>query len=207
MTKKIVFSAALLALVGVMGAAQAAGDPTKGKDLAAMCEGCHGEKGHSLDATFPKLAGQFEKYIEKQMVDYQKGHRSDDTMGGMAMMVTEKQDIKDIGAYFAAQKVMSGKSSSGKQYERGRKLYEAGSKKVYACVNCHGKNGYGKSASNALFPKLGGQHKGYLVKTMKDFKTGARANDPALMMAAIAKAMTDKEIEDVSVYLAAQTGK
>lgn len=204
MIKTTYFSVVVLALLSVMGVAQAAGDATKGKDSAAMCEGCHGEKGHSLDATFPKLAGQFEKYTVKQVLDFQQGKRHDDTMGGMAMMVTDKQELKNIGAYFAAQKVMKGKSSSGKQYERGRKLYDKGSKKVYGCVNCHGKNGFGKSASNALFPKLGGQHKGYLVKALKDFKSGARANDPAAMMASVAKEMTDKQIEDVAVFLAAQ---
>jgi len=48
---------------------------------------------------------------------------------------------------------------------------------------------------------LGGQWREYLVKQLTDFKEGTRTNDPASMMANVAKRMTDQEIEAVAEYL------
>jgi len=48
---------------------------------------------------------------------------------------------------------------------------------------------------------IGGQTRDYLIKQLKDFKSGTRTNDPASMMAMVAQGMTDKEIIAVSEYL------
>jgi len=175
------------------------GDPVAGKDKSAMCQGCHGEKGISDAPTFPKLAGQFANYLQKQVRDFQNEARVDPTMSGMAATVTENQDLLDITAYFASQKQMKG---SGGNNEAGKLLFLEGNAAsgVYGCVNCHGENGKGKTPDNALFPVIGGQHKEHLVKQLTDFKNGTRKNDPAGMMANIAKAMTEAEIEAVSDY-------
>jgi cytochrome c553 len=176
------------------------GDPAAGKDKSAMCQGCHGEIGNSDAPNFPKLAGQFANYLQKQVHDFQTEARVDPTMSGMAATVTEHQDLLDIAAYFASQKLMKG---SGGKNEAGKKLYLEGNPTsgVYGCVNCHGENGKGKSPDNALFPVIGGQHKDYLVKQLTDFNKGDRKNDPAGMMGNIAKLMTNAEIEAVSDYL------
>ena len=47
----------------------AAGDADLGKPKTAMCSGCHGSDGNSAVASFPKLAGQGEKYLTKQLKD------------------------------------------------------------------------------------------------------------------------------------------
>jgi cytochrome c553 len=176
------------------------GDPAAGKDKSAMCQGCHGEIGNSDAPNFPKLAGQYANYLQKQVHDFQTEARVDPTMSGMAATVTEHQDLLDIAAYFAGQKLMKG---SGGKNEAGKKLYLEGNATsgVYGCVNCHGENGKGKSPDNALFPVIGGQHKDYLVKQLTDFNKGDRKNDPAGMMGSIAKLMTNAEIEAVSDYL------
>lgn len=176
------------------------GDPGAGKDKSALCQGCHGEKGISDAPTFPKLAGQFANYLQKQVHDFQTEARVDPTMSGMAATVTEHQDLLDITAYFASQKQMKG---SGGLSEAGKQLFLEGNATtgVYGCVNCHGENGKGKSPNNALFPVIGGQHKDYLVKQLTDFNKGDRKNDPAGMMGNIAKAMTSAEIEAVADYL------
>ena len=72
---------------------------------------------------------------------------------------------------------------------------------LYGCVNCHGKKGKGLSRNNPYFPIIGGQHKDYLIKQLRDLKSGTRDNDPARMMVAIAKKMSEKEIEAVAEYL------
>ncbi len=185
------------------------GNPEAGKAMAAMCAGCHGDDGNSFVADFPRLAGQYGDYIAKQIADFQKGHRANnDTMAGMAATVASVQDAKDLGAYFESQKMAKKPLApvDKKLAAAGKKLYNEGNPRtgVYGCVNCHGKNGKGKAASISTFPVIGGQHKDYLVKQLKDFRAGTRANDPGGMMADIAKKLSDKEIEAVAHFLAGQ---
>ncbi|WP_455375689.1 c-type cytochrome [Kaarinaea lacus] len=180
------------------------GDAKAGKTKSELCHGCHGVDGMSVDpTTFPNLAGQYAGYIFKQVQDFQLGNRHDDTMSAMAGMVTSKEDLKDIAVYFQSQKKMKGKPGDSALSKKGKDIFENGNPKsgVYGCVNCHGKNGKGKGPTISLFPVIGGQQKAYLVKQLNDLKTGKRKNDPAGMMADIAKKLSDKEIQAVAEYL------
>ena len=199
----VVFAGSVIAETTIAGGMSAGdGSAKAGKTKSELCQGCHGANGISIDpTTFPNLAGQFAGYIFKQVQDFQLGNRNDDTMSAMAATVVSVQDLKDISVYFASQKQMKGSGGSNK---KGAKIYQAGNKKLGdygACVRCHGKNGKGKGKSNSLFPVIGGQTKAYVVKQLKDFKDGKRKNDPAGMMAMVAKGLSDKEIEAVSDYV------
>ncbi|MFC7397523.1 c-type cytochrome [Chelatococcus sp. GCM10030263] len=70
-----------------------------------------------------------------------------------------------------------------------------------ACFSCHGLNGKGDAA--AVVPRLAGQAPAYLYKALKDYAAGARQN---AVMTPIAQALTEREMRDVAVYYAAQTG-
>ena len=169
-----------------------------------MCQGCHGEEGISAAPNFPNLAGQFQKYIERQIHDFQDGKRVDPMMSGMAAGITEVQDLKDIDAYFASKKRMAGTPSSNKELAaKGKVIFHEGNLDtgVYACGNCHGENGYGKDAQNNVFPVISGQTKDYLVKQLNDFRSGERHNDPAGMMGSVAKKMTEAEIDAVAEFV------
>ncbi len=185
------------------------GDPIAGKDKAALCAGCHGDDGNSLTSDFPRLAGQYENYIVKQVRDFQSGRRANnDTMTGMAAMVASVEDAHDIGAYFSSQK-MAKKPLTGIEKAlavKGKKLFTEGNpmKGVYACINCHGARGKGKSANISTFPRIGGQHRDYIIKNLTDFRDGRRKNDPASMMADIARKLSNDEIKALATYLSAQ---
>lgn len=209
-TRKIRLMVVAVALGGFGAGAQAApiGDAVAGEEKAALCGSCHGFDGNSEDASFPRLAGQYAGYIVKQVKDFQTGHRANnDTMTGMAGMVGSDEDAKDIGAFFATQKMKGSLSKPDKKVvAAGEKLFREGNAKsgIYGCINCHGEKGKGMSATVSTFPVIGGQHRDYLIKQLTEFRDGARANDPAGMMAGIAKKMTDKEIKAVAEYLSAQ---
>jgi cytochrome c553 len=194
---------ALLA-VGAVHAAEGEGDPAAGKDKSAMCQGCHGEDGISINPMCPSLAGQFPKYIEKQIRDFQSEKRVDPIMSGMAAMITETQDAKDIAAYFTSRKRMVGTTGNKSLAAKGSILFHEGNPEsgLYACSNCHGESGKGKSENNNVFPVIGGQTKDYIVKQLKDLRSGDRHNDPAGMMGNIAKKMSDEEIDAVAEYAA-----
>ncbi len=201
----------IFALVSVAGGAFAGGDPKAGAGKSELCQGCHGADGMSVNPECPNLAGQKPGYIYKQLVDFIKGSRHNDTMSPMAALAGGPQDMKDIAAYFASQKSMSGKNymlapppSDEKKIAKGKKIFFNGNPRtgLYGCVNCHGKNGKGKSPTNQIFPVIGGQTKSYLMKQLKDFRSATRSNDPANMMMDIAKKLSDEEIDAVTDYLA-----
>jgi cytochrome c553 len=80
-----------------------AGDIEAGKQKAAeVCAACHGPDGNSPNPAFPKLAGQYETYIEKTLIEYKKGERKDPVMSGMAAALS-KEDIENLAVYFASQ--------------------------------------------------------------------------------------------------------
>lgn len=95
---------ALLGLICLSAQASAAGDPAAGKQKAAqICAACHGPTGNSENAQYPKLAGQYQDYLEHALKGYQNGERKNPVMIGMAQPLTE-QEIRDLAAFYASQK-------------------------------------------------------------------------------------------------------
>ena len=190
----------LLLTLGITGLAQAAGDATAGQGKAAVCGACHGADGNSVAPNFPKLAGQGERYLLKQMSDIKAGNRTVVEMTGMLDNLSE-QDLADIAAYFASQKMSVG-AADPKLVARGEALFRGGKLKegMPACTGCHSPNGAGLDAAG--FPQLGGQHAGYVAKQLTDFREGNRTNDgDSLIMRSIAAKLSNKDIEAVSSYI------
>ena len=171
-----------------------AGDPVAGKVKSAFCQSCHGEDGNSATSDFPKLAGQYAAYIQKQIKDFKAGARQDPLMTDIALTVTDDQDLLDISAYFASQKQMKG--AKPVITKAGQRRFQSGN----GCQTCHGINGKGLAPNNPHAPVIGGQHRDYLIKQITDFRSNARTNEPTGMMGLIADLMTDEQIEEVASY-------
>jgi len=117
----------------------AAGDAAKGKTLTATCVACHGADGNSVNPDWPKLAGQKEEYIIKQLTDFRSGARVDATMTPMAMGIASDEDVLHLAAYFSSQSITSGTANKDK-VALGEAIYKGGimAKGVAACSACHG---------------------------------------------------------------------
>lgn len=76
----------------------------------------------------------------------------------------------------------------------------AGHRKSQTCVACHGPDG---NSPTPDFPKIAGQHYDYLLKALKDYKSGARKNP---IMAPMAAPLTVRDIEDLAAYYSSQKG-
>ena len=197
----------LLLTLGITGAAVAAegpvkGDATAGQAKAAVCGACHGPDGNSPAPNFPKLAGQGERYLTKQMQDIKSGKRTVLEMTGLLTNLSD-QDLADIAAYFASQKGSVG-AADPKLVARGEKLFRGGDleKGLPACTGCHSPNGAGIAAAG--FPHLSGQHATYIAKQLTDFRKeeAGRANDgDAMIMRTIARKLSDEDIAAVSSYI------
>ncbi|NBF00698.1 c-type cytochrome [Pseudomonas sp. Fl5BN2] len=190
----------LLLTLGITGVAHAAGDAAAGQAKAAVCGACHGPDGNSMAPNFPKLAGQGEKYLEKQLHDIKSGKRQVLEMTGLLTNLSD-QDMADISAYFASQKGSVG-AADPKVVARGEELFRGGKldQGMPACIGCHSPNGAGNAAAG--FPHLSGQHAQYVAKQLTDFREGNRTNDgDTLVMRTIAGKLSNKDIEAVSSYI------
>jgi cytochrome c553 len=179
--------------------AQAEGNAAAGKSKAAVCAACHGADGNSPSDAFPKLAGQGEAYLLKQLMNFKSGERENAMMAPMVSPLSE-QDMADLAAYFSGQKIVPG-ATPEEFVELGRKVYRGGNKEsgVPACMACHGPNGSGMPA--AKWPALSGQYSAYVEAQLKMFASGERNNDPSGMMRDIASRMTAAEIKAVAAYV------
>ena len=203
MNKFLVFGAILL---GTSSLAMAAGDAAAGKAKSTVCAACHGPDGNSVAPNFPKLAGQGERYLNKQIHDIKSKARIVPAMAGITDNLSE-QDIADLAAYFAAQ---PGSVDQAKKetIAKGEQIFRGGirEKAVPACAACHSPNGAGNALAG--FPKLGGQHADYLAAQLKAYRAGAdgdpngRANDgDTKPMRSIASPLSDSEIAALANYI------
>ena len=190
----------LMLTLGVTGFAQAAGDAAAGQTKVAVCAACHGADGNSAAPNFPKLAGQGERYLLKQLQDIKSGDRQVIEMTGILTNLSD-QDMADIAAYYASQSTSVGTADPAK-LEVGQSLYRGGKldEGLPACTGCHSPTGSGNAAAG--FPHLGGQHAQYIAKQLTDFREGNRTNDGDTMpMRAIAGKLSNKDIEAISSYI------
>ncbi|MBE9562801.1 MAG: cytochrome c4 [Proteobacteria bacterium] len=198
--KKLTLVFCVLTL-GSSVAIAANGDATAGKTKSALCAACHGPDGNSnVNPIWPKLAGQHENYLVKQLQDFKSKARDEQTMGPMAAPLTE-QDVLNLAAYFSSQtaKTTPVESDLAKQGER---IYRGGNKddKVPACVACHGIDGNGNPMAN--YPTIGGQNSGYVAKQLNDYKTNVRKPEgAAAVMIDVAKKMSADDMKSVAAYI------
>lgn len=194
----------LLLTLGLSATAQAAdavvGDPVAGQAKTAVCGACHGPDGNSMVANFPKLAGQGQRYLLKQLHEIKDGKRVVLEMTGMLNALNE-QDLADIAAYFSGQRGSVGAADPA-LVARGEALFRGGKldQGMPACTGCHSPNGAGNAAAG--FPHLGGQHADYVKKQLTAFREGDRTNDgDTMVMRTIASKLSNKDIDALSAYI------
>jgi cytochrome c553 len=79
----------------------ASGNAENGKAKAAACAACHGTDGNAVDPQYPRLAGQYNEYIQQALHEYKDGRRNNPIMKGFAGTLSD-QDIEDLAAYFSS---------------------------------------------------------------------------------------------------------
>ena len=189
----------LIVSAGLMSVAHA-GDAEAGKAKSVTCAACHNADGNSLAPTFPKIAGQGERYLIKQISDIRDGRRNVPTMAPFVSALSDA-DIADLAAYFSSQ-TPTGAGAQQELVERGQTIYRGGiaEKGIPACLACHGPDG--KGIDTAGFPRLAGQHAEYTKTQLTAFSMNQRTNDgDTRMMRDIAYRLHATEIEAVASYI------
>ena len=188
-----------IALVAIMLAAIAcssslhAADIAAGKAKAELCVGCHGENGISQMENMPSLAAQPDQFVQWQLVFFRAGTRKNEQMQPIVEQLTN-EDIRNLGAYYASLPPPKPRadddpdlSSKGAQAAAGRR-----------CAVCHTDSYAGTKA----VARVAGQREDYLVKALRDYKSGVRAGGAMAAMADIAFPLSEEEIEALAHYLA-----
>ena len=182
-----------------------AGNVGAGKRLYAVCSSCHGPQGQGNAALHaPKLAGQGDWYLKRQLISYKQGargtHEQDvfgKTMAPMAATLRNDAAIDDVVAY-----IMTLPDDPAPATVTGVAKY--GKKRYATCAACHGARGQGVQAMNA--PGLRGMSDWYMVTQLKNFRQGIRGSHPndmygSQMVLMSAMLNDDQAIDDIVAYI------
>ncbi len=163
-----------------------------GKAKAAACAACHGPDGNSPSPDFPSLAGQTSRYIYLQLKDFKEGRRKNEIMSALTTNLS-KQDMRDLGDYFAAQKQKpTGFKADSAKVARGQKVAADA-----LCPMCH----LGGFSGQNEVPRVGGQHQAYIHRQLMAFKNHERTNDAGNMQS-VMRSISDEDIDALSHYIA-----
>lgn len=192
------------------------GDAEAGAAKATVCAACHGVDGNPADPQYPRIAGQNERYMARQLALFKAGQRNTPMAAIMQpyAMPLSAQDMRDIGAYYAGQspgagiaddaEIATGDYAGLKFFEVGQQLYRSGNaaRGIPACMACHGPAGRGNPGPP--YPSVGGQFAEYTARQLELFRegmalgTGDHAN---AVMADVAAGLTDEEIQALASYI------
>jgi len=148
-------------------------DVAHGELLYRPCADCHSGQHKGFEADWvPQIAGQHERVLEKELVDYRHGLRWDIRMERIASrhVFTSVQQIADVAAYAATLPIVPGSLGSGIGLAQGERLYGA------RCAGCHGLSAEGSNEQR--IPRLAGQRFEYLLRQLHDAIEGRRPNLP-----------------------------
>lgn len=196
---KIVLVAGVFMPLGSASADPVKGDPERGGEVAKKCARCHGDSGiKEDDPEMPIIAGQLASYTYKQLRDFASGAR-DNARVRRALRKTTEQEMADVAAYLAS---LPNPAASGGAPLPTPAVVTKGDpgREIPACAACHGAQGEGNAG--AVVPAMAGQKRGYLVKTMKDFRSDERANDAGGAIRAIIKKLSEQDIAQIADYYA-----
>ncbi len=164
------------------------------EEKAQVCAACHGENGVPVEQSFPVpvIWGQQLGYLFFELRDFKSGARKNDVMTPIAQGL-EQADLMPLAQYF------SKKAWPDLRQPAAAAADAADAQRVNAsvvCTSCHQEGFKGDSTQ----PRLAGQVRAYLQKTMLDFRSDERANNPG--MTGFMKGLTEQDIAAMAAWLA-----
>ena len=186
----------LVALLLALGAFPSVTRAQSIEQKAQVCTTCHGEHGVPVEQSFPVpvIWGQNPGYLFFELRDFKTGARKNEQMTPVADAL-EHDDLMPLAQYFAKQQWPK------LQQPQPPPDVAAAAQHVNAavvCTNCHQAGFMGDNAQ----PRLAGQVRAYLQKTMTDARSGARDNNVG--MTSLFKELTDQDIAAMAAWLAAK---
>jgi len=162
------------------------------EEKTQICASCHGAEGKPVDKTIPIIWGQPLGYLYIQLRDFKRGDRKNDIMQPIASSM-EREDMLAIAEYFSKKPWPDlGQPRASKEISE-RAL---SANRSVGCTGCH----LDQFQGDGTVPRLAGQSRHYLTKTIADFRTRARGNNPGMSDLMLATAPDD--LAALTEYLA-----
>ena len=163
------------------------------EEKAQICTACHGENGVPPEQSFPVpvIWGQNLGYLFFQLRDFKSGARKNDQMTPISEGL-ERGDLMALAQYFS-KKPWPNLQQPHPPADVAAVAQRANASVV--CTSCHQEGFIGEGTQ----PRLAGQVRVYLEKTMTDFQSGVRGNNPG--MTDLMKAISDQQIAALAAYL------
>jgi cytochrome c553 len=170
-------------------AAVAAGTSEK----LAPCLACHGSEGQSKTANVPSLGAQQAPYVVIQLFLFREKMHIASPMNDMTKGLSD-DDLQATARAVAALPAPKPPADPGDpaRLERARPLIEQNH-----CNVCHRPDFSGQ----ANVPRLADQREDYLLRALRDYKSGARRGYDATM-AEVVQPLNDAQLVELSYYLA-----
>jgi cytochrome c553 len=162
------------------------------EEKTQVCAGCHGVDGKPIDKTFPTIWGQQAGYIYIQLRDFKRGDRKSDVMQPIVASM-ERDEMQAIAVYFS-QKPWPDLGQPRASKEVADRASSAN--RSVGCTGCHLDHFQG----DGTVPRLAGMSREYLTKTIADFRTRARGNNPG--MSDLMLATSPDDLAALEEYLA-----
>jgi cytochrome c553 len=153
------------------------------EEKAQACAACHGADGKPVDKTIPSIWGQQAGYLYIELRDFKRGDRKNDIMQSIVSSMG-RGDMQAIAEYFS-QKPWADLDQPRASKEIAARASNAN--RSVGCTGCHLDHFQG----DGTVPRLAGLSKEYLTKTMTDFRTRARGNNPGMSDLMLATAPED----------------
>jgi len=161
-------------------------------EKAALCSACHGENGIPQQQSTPIIWGQNQGYLYLQLRDYQRGTRKNEPMSSLASALG-RDEMMALAEYFSQRPWPNLRQPSAPEAVAARALRANVS---VGCTGCHLERFLGAGT----VPRLAGQREDYLARTMGEFRTRARGNNPG--MSDLMSVTSEEELAALAQYLA-----
>jgi len=183
----------ILAVAALAFPALAAEPPEGIRELVQTCAACHGPNGISQMPGSPSLAGQPDIFTQYQLVFMRDGQREVEVMKEIVKQLTD-DNIRDLGAWFASLPPPKGLRPKPPVDDAKVKAIMDPRK----CANCHKEDFSGQGETG----RIAGQRVDYLVKALRDFRSGARRGRGMGAMMEVSVTLQDRDIDMIARYLA-----
>jgi cytochrome c553 len=183
-----ILSGLLLYLATIPASAQ----PQSVEQKAEVCAACHGKKGIPVDKSYPVIWGQHQGYLYLELRDFKSGARKNDLMTAVVADLS-RDDMMALAEYFSKKTWpdLRQKSASDAEAAIANRVNIS-----IGCTGCH----LGQYRGDATVPRLAGQQHDYVLKSMRDFRSRTRANNPG--MTDLMKATAEGDLAAEADFLA-----
>jgi cytochrome c553 len=157
------------------------------EERTALCLACHGAGGQSLIPDTPSIGGQPFFFVVAQLFLFRRGARAN------AKTMTD-DDLRAFGEWVSKLPPPKAPAEPGDpaRLKRGAALV-----RERPCVSCHNPDFSGREQ----MPRLAHQREEYLLRSMREYKSGARIGYGAAMTEELV-GLSDADLQDLAYFLA-----